>query len=88
MRFEEKPKTPETTLISTICYIFPKETGEDIEEYVRGAENKDMPGLFIKWLSKRTDVYGFVFDEFWFDIGSPDLLEKAERFMSELQKRR
>jgi len=87
IEFEEKPEVPRTTLISTGYYIFPKKISESIQEYVRVDENKDMPGLFVKWLCQRTDVFGFVFKDYWFDIGSLDSLKKAEKFVVELQKR-
>ena len=76
--FEEKPPEPKSTLASTGCYMFTKKDLVLMQECI--AENKklDNPGDFIKWLAEKTDVYGFVFSEKWFDIGSHEQLEEAK----------
>ena len=68
--FEEKPEAPKSTLISTACYIFRKEDLQGIRDYMKTGNNKDGPGFLIKHFYPEKGVYGFVFSEPWFDIGS------------------
>lgn len=77
--FEEKPEKPKSTLASTGIYIYPKDVLPLILEYLAQGNNPDAPGYFLTWLYKRQHVYGFVFKEQWFDIGSPETYREAER---------
>lgn len=77
--FEEKPKKPKTNLAATACYIFPKREIAELREYVKNKLPLDNPGEFIKYLAKKKEVYGFVFKEKWYDIGSFESLGKARR---------
>ncbi len=81
IRFREKPEAPETTLISTACYLFPAGIRAQIKEYISSGGNRDAPGHFIKWLAERIDVYAHVFDSYWFDIGDHETLERAREFV-------
>ncbi len=81
IEFTEKPPEPKSTLISTACYIFPRNTLPLFSKYISENNNKDSPGFFLQWLHKRLPVYGFVFNGHWFDIGDMDSLEKARQFM-------
>ncbi len=83
--FHEKPADPVSTLVSTGCYFFPKKSVEMIYEYLKGRNNADAPGFFIAWLAKQMAVQGYVFDgdSRWFDIGSPESLEEANRIFVE-----
>jgi glucose-1-phosphate thymidylyltransferase len=75
--FQEKPEQPNSTLVSTGCYIFSKEVLGMIDEYLWNKNNPDAPGFFLEWLSKKVDVHGFVFKERWFDIGHIDCYNEA-----------
>ena len=77
--FAEKPEKPKSTLISTGIYYFPKSRLGLIEEYMAKGGKLDAPGYYIKWLSEKEDVYGFVFDEGWYDIGDINSFEAADR---------
>jgi len=77
--FEEKPANPESTLISTGIYYFPKDKVPFIKEYVKCKDKLDAPGYYIRWLSKNHKVYGFKFLEDWHDIGTIESYEKADR---------
>ena len=83
--FYEKPEDPPTTLISTGCYFFPKKSISMIHEYLKRNNNPDAPGFFISWLSQQTRVQGFVFndDVRWFDIGSIESYEEAQKIYSQ-----
>ncbi|PSQ36196.1 glucose-1-phosphate thymidylyltransferase [Halobacteriales archaeon QS_9_70_65] len=70
--FQEKPDDPKSTLVSIACYGFPGETLPKLEAYLADDNNPDEPGWFVQWLQDREPVYGFTFDEAWFDIGTPE----------------
>ncbi|MDD4956260.1 MAG: nucleotidyltransferase family protein [Candidatus Omnitrophica bacterium] len=76
--FEEKPASPKSTLASTGIYYFPKDKLPMLEEYMGTGLVKDAPGNFVKWVSEKDEVYGFVFTEGWYDIGDKNSLEKAD----------
>jgi glucose-1-phosphate thymidylyltransferase len=79
--FREKPKNPRSSLASTACYYFPKETLGSVFDYLADKQNPtDAPGHFIKWLAQKNPAYGFPFDGAWFDIGSIESLEAANEF--------
>ncbi|MCL0088657.1 hypothetical protein M1N87_02445 [Dehalococcoidia bacterium] len=50
---------------------------EYIQDYLKGKNDADAPGHFIEWLHRQTDVYGFVFDGAWYDIGSLESYDQA-----------
>jgi len=77
--FHEKPSKPKSTLASTACYIFSKKDLEELEKIIAQGKRPDNLGDFIKFLSEKKHVYGFVFSENWFDIGSKEQLEKANK---------
>ena len=77
--FEEKPQNPRSTLASTGIYLFPKKTIELIKKYIEQGNNPDKTGSFIEWLHKRESVHSFVTDKKWYDIGSFEQLEKADK---------
>ena len=93
-RFEEKPKNPESTLVSTAIYIFRATDLARITDYMSEGNNADTIGSYIDWLIKNEErtgfrdwawhtlgVNGFVFDGYWFDIGSNESLEQANRLL-------
>ena len=76
--FQEKPEEPNSTLVSIACYGFPRESIR-FEEYLSDGNNPDEPGWFLQWLQSREPVHAFVFEEPWFDIGTPEsYLEAVE----------
>lgn len=77
--FEEKPVSPKSTLVSTGIYLFPKKTINLIEKYIAQGNNSDKTGNFIEWLHKREQVYAYVTQKKWYDIGSFEQLEEANK---------
>lgn len=77
--FEEKPERPKSSLASTACYVFPQRTLSKLHAYRRTVGKHDNLGDFIAWLAQRETVYGYRFVGRWYDIGSPDQLEEANR---------
>lgn len=74
----EKPEKPKTTLVSTACYLFTPADLQELKNFVK----KDRLAPFISHLHKVRDVYAYIFDEKWFDIGSHEQLKEADRFYS------
>jgi glucose-1-phosphate thymidylyltransferase len=81
--FEEKPANPESTLVSTGIYLFPKKTLPLIKKYIDEGNNADKSGSFIEWLHKRDKVYAYVTDKKWYDLGSFEQLEEASKHFKE-----
>lgn len=80
VNFEEKPSSPKSTLASTGIYLFPKKTISLIKKYIAQGNNADKTGNFIEWLHKREKVYSYITDKKWYDIGSLEQLEKADKY--------
>lgn len=77
--FEEKPKTPTSTLTGIALYFYPRSTIALIKQYVAEGNNPDQPGRLVQWLYTRTPVYTWRVPGLWFDIGSKETLEEANR---------
>jgi glucose-1-phosphate thymidylyltransferase len=77
--FEEKPKSPKSTLASTGIYFFRKQTLDLIRKYIEQGNNPDKTGSFIEWLYKREEVYTYSTDKNWYDIGTHDQLKIADK---------
>jgi glucose-1-phosphate thymidylyltransferase len=77
--FCEKPKTPETTLAAICMYLFSKEKLSLISEYLKEGNNPDQPGRYIQWLYRKEKIYGFEFNEKWYDIGDINQYEQADK---------
>jgi len=77
INFEEKPALPKSSLAATACYLFHKDDLPLVETLVE--QNKaDNSGDLVRWLVKKSQVHGFIFDEHWFDIGTPEALKEAD----------
>ncbi|MBI5390875.1 nucleotidyltransferase family protein [Candidatus Woesearchaeota archaeon] len=77
VQFEEKPMQPKSTLAATACYLFPKTELHYLRDIQKQGLKMDNSGDFIRYLVEKSAVYGFVFHEEWFDIGSHDQLAEA-----------
>jgi len=80
--FEEKPKQPSSTITGIALYYYPKSTLPLIKQYIAEGNNPDQPGRLVQWLYPRTPVYTWVVPGLWFDIGSKESLEQADRIFS------
>jgi len=82
--FEEKPQSPKSSLVAMCLYFLPKENlhlvAEYIEKHVKNQDEKDTSGTYIKWLYKREDVFGFVFQGRWYDIGHIDSYNEVQKY--------
>ena len=80
--FEEKPKHPVSTLTGIALYYYPKSTIALIKQYIAEGNNPDHPGRLVQWLYPRTAVYTWRVPGLWFDIGSKETLEEANRIFA------
>lgn len=67
--FEEKPKDPKSTLVSTGCVILPTSTLPVLLELAR-VKPDNLGGIFEEFLRRGIEVGCFAFPERWMDIGS------------------
>jgi glucose-1-phosphate thymidylyltransferase len=81
--FEEKPANPRTTLAGVALYYYPRATLPLIRQYLAEGNNPDQPGRLIQWLYPKTSVYAWRLPGIWYDIGSAETLEQADRMFSQ-----
>jgi glucose-1-phosphate thymidylyltransferase len=84
--FEEKPAQPKSTLTGIALYYYPKSTLPLIEQYIAEGNNPDQPGRLVQWMYPRVPFYTWRVPGLWFDVGSIETLEEANRVFSELKK--
>ena len=80
--FEEKPSQPRTTLAGVALYYYPRHALPLVRQYLAEGNNPDQPGRLIQWLYPRTAVYTWRLPGEWYDIGSAETLEEADRIFS------
>ncbi len=79
INFEEKPKNPKSNLIGTLIYYFTIDEIKLIDDY-NGSSNKgDSFGYFLQYLIKKKDLYGFIPNGKFIDIGSLNDYKKANK---------
>ena len=55
-----------------------------IREYLEAGNNPDQPGRLVQWLYPRVDFYTWPVPGQWYDIGSREQLEEADRVLSQM----
>ncbi|HHY86506.1 MAG TPA: nucleotidyltransferase family protein [Verrucomicrobia bacterium] len=80
--FEEKPKNPTSTLTGIALYYYPKSVLPMIRQYIDEGNNPDQPGRLVQWLYPRIPVYTWKVPGIWYDIGSRETLEEANRIFA------
>jgi len=80
--FEEKPKQPRSTLTGIALYYYPKATTPLVKQYIAEGNNPDQPGRLIQWLYPRTAVYTWRVPGLWYDIGSKESLDEANKIFA------
>ena len=81
--FEEKPKQPTSTVTGIALYFYPKATLPLIHRYIAEGNNPDQPGRLVQWLYPRLPVYTWRVPGLWYDIGSKEALEEANRVFAQ-----
>jgi len=82
--FEEKPKVPKSTLTGIALYYYPKSVLPLIRRYISEGNNPDQPGRLVQWLYPRVPFYVWKVPGLWYDVGSAETLEEANRVFSKL----
>lgn len=85
--FEEKPKNPTSTRTGIALYYYPADVVKLVDTYIKEGNNPDQPGRFVQWLYPRVPVYTWDVPGTWFDIGSKETLDEANRIFSEAAKK-
>jgi glucose-1-phosphate thymidylyltransferase len=80
--FEEKPKQPTSTLTGIALYYYPKSVLPLIHQYIAEGNNPDQPGRLVQWLYPRVPVHTWQVPGIWYDIGSKETLEEANRIFA------
>lgn len=84
--FEEKPKNPQSTLTGIALYFYPRSAIALIKQYIAEGNNPDQPGRLVQWLYPRTPVYTWRVPGLWYDIGSKETLEEANKIFAGFNK--
>jgi glucose-1-phosphate thymidylyltransferase len=77
--FEEKPAHPKSTLTGIALYYYPKDTLPLIRQYLDEGNNADQPGRLVQWLYRQTPFFVWRVPGIWYDVGSKESLEEANR---------
>lgn len=77
--FVEKPAQAASTMIGIALYYYPRATLPLISQYLAEGNNPDQPGRLIQWMYPQRPVYTWSVPGIWFDIGSKETLEEANR---------
>lgn len=84
--FEEKPKNPTSTLTGIALYFYPRSAIPLIRQYIADGNNPDQPGRLVQWLYPRMAVYTWRVPGLWYDIGSKETLEEANKIFAKFNK--
>ena len=71
-------------LTGIALYYYPKSTVALIKQYIAEGNNPDQPGRLVQWLYPRTAVYTWPVPGIWFDIGSKETLEEANKIFAKV----
>ncbi|MBV9007757.1 MAG: nucleotidyltransferase family protein [Verrucomicrobia bacterium] len=86
--FEEKPKDPKSTLTAIALYYYRPSVLSLLTTYIAAGNNPDQPGRFIQWLYPRKPVKTVKISGIWFDVGSKETLEEANRVFAQFAQQR
>ena len=81
--FEEKPKEPASTITGIALYYYPRNTLPLIHQYIAERNNPDQPGRLVQWMYLRLPFYTWRVPGVWYDIGSKETLEEANRIFAQ-----
>jgi len=81
--FEEKPAEPKSTLTGIALYYYPQSTLPLIRQYIAEGNNPDQPGRLVQWLYPRVPFYVWRVPGLWYDVGSKETLEEANRVFAD-----
>ena len=82
-QFVEKPAEPPSTLIGIALYYYPSRVVPMFATYVAAGNNPDQPGRFVQWLYPLVPMLTWRVPGTWFDVGSKETLEEANRIFAQ-----
>lgn len=82
--FVEKPSNPPSTMIGIALYYYPRRYLGLVRQYIAEGNNPDQPGRLIQWIYPRQPVLAWRIPGIWYDIGSKETLEEANRLFARL----
>jgi glucose-1-phosphate thymidylyltransferase len=77
--FEEKAPHPTSTLTGIALYYYPHLVLPLIREYIAQGNNPDQPGRLVQWMFRQRPFYTWRVPGTWYDIGSRETFEEANR---------
>ena len=80
--FEEKPANPVSTLCGIALYFYPRGVLPLIHRYVAEGNNPDQPGRLVQWMCVQVPFHTWLVPGLWYDIGSKEQLEEANRIFA------
>ncbi|HKP47211.1 MAG TPA: nucleotidyltransferase family protein [Pyrinomonadaceae bacterium] len=80
--FHEKPAHPKSTLTGIALYYYPKKVLPLIRQYINEGNHPDQPGLLVQWMYPKLDFYVWRVPGIWYDVGSKETLEEANRIFA------
>jgi glucose-1-phosphate thymidylyltransferase len=80
--FEEKPMHAHSTVAGIALYFYPRTILPLIKKYVAEGNNPDQPGRLVQWLFPQIPFYTWKVPGRWFDIGTVETLEEANKLFS------
>jgi len=75
--FQEKPKNPKSSFISTAIYFFPRSDLDQIKKYTKSEKKGNSFGYFMRFLYAIEGLYGFIPKGKFMDIGTLEDYKKA-----------
>ena len=63
-------------------YFYPRRFVPLIRQYLEEGNNADQPGRLVEWIYPRVPFYTWRVPGTWYDIGSKESLEEADRAFS------
>jgi glucose-1-phosphate thymidylyltransferase len=81
--FEEKPQNLTSTLTGIALYYYPQSVLPLIGQYIKEGNNPDQPGRLVQWLYPRLPFHTWRVPGTWYDIGSKEALEEADRVFTQ-----
>ncbi len=82
--FEEKALQPTSTLTGIALYYYPSRVLPLVQKYIAEGNNPDQPGRLVQWLFPRMPFYTWRVPGTWYDIGSRETFEEANRVFAAL----
>lgn len=79
--FVEKPADPPSTLAATATYLYHRDHAALVAQYLADEHPADQPGRYVAWLQAHEPVFGWVFEEPWYDIGNLEQLLEADNHL-------